>query len=173
MAYLEQTRHTENFLEVLVRDPERYLPIMTYLDNLTQQESELTWKERELIALEVSKSNGAQFCEAIHRGVLNSFDETHLNIREERIAPILDFVGKLSINSRNITTADIDSIRAKDWNDQTIEDIIGLTSAIIVYDILANGFGFKANLPKTVFEEMGKGTIDAGGFEAQFNGFIQ
>lgn len=173
MAHLEQTKHTENFLEILVRDPKRYLPIMKYLDNLTQQESELTWKERELIALEVSRANGAEFCEAIHKGVLNSFDKSHLQIRQERIEPILGFVRKLSINSKNISEDDINSIREKGWNDQTIEDIIGLTSAITVYDILANGFGFKATLPKTVFEEMGKGTIDAGGFEAQFKSFIQ
>lgn len=173
MAHLEQTRHTENFLEVLVRDPKRYLPIMRYLDNLTQQESELTWKERELIALEVSRANGAQFCEAIHKGVLNSFDKSHIQIRQERIEPILGFVRKLSVNSKDISEDDINSLRAKGWNDQTIEDVIGLTSAITVYDILANGFGFKASLPEPVFEKMGKGTIEAGGFEAQFNSFIQ
>jgi uncharacterized peroxidase-related enzyme len=173
MAYLEQTKNTENFLEVLVRDPKRYLPIMRYLDNLTQQESELTWKERELISLEVSKSNGAEFCAAIHKGVLNSFDESHLQVRQERIEPVLKFVRKLSTDSKNVSENDINGLRAKGWNDQTIEDVIGLTSAITVYDILANGFGFKATLPETVFEEMGKGTIDAGGFEAQFNSFIQ
>jgi hypothetical protein len=173
MAYLKQTRQTENFLEVLLRDSKRYLPIMRYLDNLTQQESELTWKEREFISIEISKANGAQFCEAIHKGLLNSFSDTHPQIRKERIEPILDFVRKLSVNSKNNSEDDINSIRAKNWNDQTIEDVIGLTSAITVYDILANGFGFKANLPESVFEEMGKGTIDAGGFEAQFNSFLQ
>lgn len=173
MAYLEQTKQTQNFLEVLVRDHKRYMPIMTYLDNLTQQESELTWEERELISLEISNANGAQFCAAIHNGLINAFDDADKNIRRDKMEPVLAFTRQLVTDSKSTTQEDIDSIRSEGWSDQTIEDIIGLVSAITVYDILANGFGFKAGLPDEVFEQMGKGTIEAGGFEAQFSSFIQ
>ncbi len=173
MAYLKQTEKTNNFLEVLVRDHRRYMPIMEYLDNLTQQESELSWQERERIALEVSKANGAEFCIGIHRGVLRAFESQEIGIGEDSMKPILAFVNKLVKASSHITKEDIEAVKKGGWSDQTVEDIIGLVSAITIYDILANGFGFKASLPKEVFEEMGKGTIEAGGFVAQFRSFIK
>lgn len=173
MAYLKQTEKTNNFLEVLVRDHRRYMPIMEYLDNLTQQESELTWQERELIALEVSRANGAEFCVGIHSGVLRAFEYHEIGIREDAMQPVLVFVNKLVKASRHITKEDVEAVKKGGWSDQTVEDIIGLVSAITIYDILANGFGFKASLPEEVFEEMGKGTIAAGGFVAQFQSFIE
>lgn len=173
MSYLTQTKNTQNFLEVLVRDHERYMPIIQFLDNLTQQSSELTWEERELISLEVSNLNGAKFCAAIHNGLLNSFENKDEKIRNHKMEPVLAFVRKLVTTSNEISQNDIDELRMSGWNDQTIEDIIGLASAITVYDMLANGFGFKDSLPESVFQDMGKGTIEAGGFVPQFKSFIE
>lgn len=173
MSYLKQTQDTDNFLAVLVKDHQRYMPIMKYLDNLTLQESELTWQERELISLEVSKANGAQFCMAIHQGLLNAADNSDQVVRSQRLEPALRLARLLAKSSSTVTQEDIDNVRNAGWSDQTIEDIIGLASAITVYDILANGFGFGADLSESTFEEMGRGTIQQGGFEAQFRSFIQ
>ncbi len=172
MAYLKQTANTNNFLEVLLRDHERYMPIMEYLDNLTQQESELSWEERERISLEVSKCNGAEFCVAIHAGMLKAFGSEPTNINMDKLEPALAFTRKLVKESNKVSQDDIDQLRRVGWSDQTIEDIVGLVSAITIYDVLANGFGFKASLPTEVFEEMGKNTIDSGGFVAQFKSFL-
>ncbi len=172
MPYLKQTQNTDNFLEVLVRDHKRYMPIMQFLDNLTLQDSELTWKERELISLETSKTNGAEFCVGIHNGLLKALDDRKDEIRHQKMDPILQFVRKLAKDSSTITREDIAGITAAGWNDQTVEDVIGLVGAITVYDVLANGFGFKSSLPEHVFEEMGKGTVKEGGFVAQFQSFI-
>ncbi|RDY60876.1 carboxymuconolactone decarboxylase family protein [Flagellimonas nanhaiensis] len=173
MSYLEQTKDTNNFLEVLVQDHKRYMPIMEFLDNLTQQKSELTWEEREMISLEVSKANGAEFCIGIHSGMLRAMGSADNKVAEEKIKPVLAFANKLAKNSNQVSPEDIKILRKAGWNDQTIEDIIGLVSAISIYDILSNGFGFKASLPQEVFEQMGQGTLEAGGFVAQFKSFIQ
>ena len=58
-------------MEVLLRDPRRYLPIVEFVDNVTQGLSELSWGECELIMGEVSKVNRAEFCEWIHIGIAN------------------------------------------------------------------------------------------------------
>ena len=172
MSYLKQTENTNNFLEVLVRDHKRYMPVMEFLDNVTFQDSELTVEEREQIAFEVSKTNKAQFCMAIHHGVLNALSPEQTKINQDKLEPILAFVRKLVNDSSSITKLDVKTVTDEGWSDQTVEDVIGIAASITTYDILANGFGFKNSLPDKVFDEMGKATLKQGGFVAQFESFI-
>lgn len=172
MPFLNQHKSTENFLEALLRDHQRYLPIIEFLDSVIQHASELSWADCEQIGLELGKQNGSAFCTGIRAGMIKALGTNADRAETDRLQPILAFAQKLNQNSSSITQADIQTIRDKGWNDQTVEDVAGLVAILKVYSILANGLGFKA-LPEAVFVEMGAGTVGMNGYTPVFRHFIE
>ena len=162
MSYLSYTKESDNFMEVLLRDPRRYLPIVEFIDNVTQGLSELSWGECELIMGEVSKVNRAEFCEWIHIGIAKALKADDSALERDKLKSVLAFALKLNRDASAITEDDVQAVRDAGWSDQTVEDVIGLVAIINVYNILDNGLGFKKGLPDTAFIEMGKATVAHG-----------
>lgn len=169
MPFLSYTKGFGNFMEVLLRDHRRYLPIVEFLDKVTQDLSELTWSECELIFTEISRANGAEFCAGIHAGVSKALNDSLP--RKDKLQAILVFARKLNMAANSITDSDVQTIRDAGWSEQTVEDVVGLVAIINVYTILDNGLGFGA-VPNKVFEEMGRATVQLKGYAPVFRSFI-
>ena len=169
MSYLSYAKNYGNFMELLLRDHKRYLPIVEFVDNVTQQLSELSWEECELIFIEISKINGSGFCTGIHIGVANALNKKD-KPATDKFNAILKLAQKFNNSAKNIDENDIQTVRDAGWSDQTIEDVAGLVAIINVYNILANGLGFKA-LPAAAFDEMGQATIQQG-YTSMFRHYI-
>lgn len=176
MPYLSHTMNMNNFLEALLRDHQRYLPIVEFLDTVIQNASELSWSECERIGLELGKQNRSAFCAGIRAGMIKALNETKGadvgTTGEDKLRPILAFAYKLNADSSTVTEADIQAIRDAGWNDQTVEDVAGLVAILKVYSILANGLGFNA-LPEAAFAEMGAATVQMNGYTPVFRSFIE
>ncbi len=171
MTYLSHTKDTENFLEVLLRNHERYLPIVQFLDNVILNMDELSWAEGELIGLELGKQNGSDFCAGIRGGMVAALDADDSALGGEKLKPVLAFARKLNRDASTVTEADVQAVRDAGWSDKTVEDVIGLVAILKVYSILANGLGFKA-LPESAFAEMGHATVQMRGYTPMFKSFI-
>jgi len=170
MSYLSYTKNLGNFMELLLRDHKRYMPIVEFVDNVTQNLSELTWEECELIFIDISKINGSGFCTGIHIGVANALTSTANPINDEKFNHLIKLARKFNNNAQSIEEKDIQLVRDAGWSEQTIEDVAGLVAIINVYNILANSLGFTA-LPAEAFDEMGKATIQQG-YKTMFNRYI-
>lgn len=184
MSYLAHTRDLKDLNEVILRDPVRYTPIVAFVDAVLRTSSELSWAERELIATALCADNGSTFCQGVRYGVAEALDTKKDVLRSisvdpghppvaEKLRSLFIFARKLNDRSRSITEEDVQKVRAAGWNDQTIEDVVGLVAAIAVFNTLANGLGFKADPNDPLFTEMGKATVTAGGYEALFNTYLQ
>ena len=172
MPFLKHHQSLGNFMDVFVRDPRRYMPIMEFLDQIVLHLEELSWSEAEIIATEVSKACHAEFCVGIHAGVTRALSSPENRSETERLEPILVFARKLSLDESSVTENDIESLRNVGWSDQTIEDVIGLVAAIKIYTILDNGFGF-GGVPEEAFTEMGRATVGYQGYVATFRSFTE
>ncbi|MDH3790278.1 MAG: hypothetical protein OEU56_13140 [Rhodospirillales bacterium] len=172
MPYLKQNRHMDNFLEALLRDHQRYLPIVEFLDAIIKDASELTWGECEQIGLELGKQNRSEFCAGIRSGMIEALGADQEEDRAEKLRPILAFARKLNEDSSSITEADIQPVRDAGWSDQTVEDVAGLVAILKVYSILANSLGFKA-LPEAAFAEIGTATVQMNGYTPVFRTFVK
>ena len=171
MSYLNYTKDYENFMQLLLRDHKRYLPIVSFVDNVTQQHSELTWQEREYIATDISRINGSGFCAGIHNSVANALRRASQNINNKRLEPIVELARKFNDKTHTVQETDLQAARDSGWSDQTIEDVAGLVAIINFYNSLAKSLGFKA-LPSKIFDEMGAGTIQMHGYEPMFHHYI-
>lgn len=172
MAFLTQTKEMDNFLEALLRDPKRYLPIIEMLDTIIQNAAELSWLDCEKIGLMLGEQNNSGFCTGIRSGMISALDGNSTAKSSKNLEPILVYAKKLNFDSSSITSSDTQSVRNAGWSDQTIEDVIGLVAVLKVYSLLANGMGFKA-LPKAAFAEMGSATVQMKGYTPVFNSFLE
>lgn len=171
MPYLFQHKDMENFLESLLRDHKRYLPIVEMLDTIIQNASELSWIDCERIGFELGRQNGSEFCAGIRSGMMNALDADKVTTGDDRFRSLLAFARKLNNDSSTINEVDIQAIRDAGWNDQTIEDVAGLVAILKVYSMLANGFGF-GELPESTFAELGAATVQMNGYTAVFQSYI-
>ena len=159
-------------MESLLRDHCRYLPIVEMLDSIIQNASQLSWTDCERIGFELGKQNGSGFCAGIRSGMIDALDgNADSSDENNRLGPILIFAKKLNHDSSSISQSDIGAVRDAGWNDQTVEDVIGLVAILKVYSMLANGFGF-GELPQSTFAELGATTVQMHGYTPVFQSYI-
>lgn len=149
MPYLKQIAHMNNFVEALLRDHTRYRPIVEFLDQIIHNTSQLSWADCEQIGLELGKQNRSAFCADIRSGMIKALADDKDRAEVCKLKPILTFARKLNEDSSSVNESDIEAVRNAGWNDQTVEDVVGLVACLKVYSIIANGLGFEA-LPDAV-----------------------
>ena len=171
MPYLKQHQHTENFMEILLHKHEKYRPIVAILDNIVRNAKQLNWLDFEEIAVKISNINCSGFCTDIHRGTRDALKQKNQLSLNKNIDALITFSLKLNASPKEITNHDIQTLRNRGWDDQSIEDIIAWVASVNLYNTMANGLGFSNNLPDEVFNAMGKGTIEQGSYLSIFDYF--
>lgn len=172
MAFLTYTEQFDNNLfMLLLRDNERYMPIIKFFDTMTRHLSELSWADAELIAAEISKVNQSDFCTGIRGGMSKALNADSDALLDNKLAAALTFALKVNHSSASITKDDTTAVTNMGWSEQTVEDIVGLVAIQKLYNTIANGLGFKA-LPEGAFAEIGQDTVSKGSYVVSFEHFI-
>lgn len=164
MSYLSQSKNFKGVAEVFLRDPDRYAPLLQFIEAVMVGNSDLTKADREMIASHVSKLNGCDFCLGAHKWTLAAMDVDLRRIEaaeagpeaeglDDRLRPILRFAGKLTRTPQEVTQSDIDALRAAGWSDQAIEDVINVVSLFNYVNRLVDAFGIKGN--EAYFKQIG------------------
>ncbi len=109
-------------------------------------------------------------CAGIRTGMVKALADKADRTASEKLAPVIVFARRLNDDSSTVTQSDIATVRSAGWNDQTIEDVVGLVASLKVYSILANGLGFEA-LSDATFAEMGAATVNMNGYTPLFSAF--
>ena len=165
MTYLSQAKDFQGVAEVFLRDPERYAPLLQFIENVMTRDSEFTVAEREMIATHVSKLNDCAFCLGAHSWTLAAMDIDLATVRaiedgahegevDDRLLPVLAFAGKLTRTPGAVGQGDIDGLRAAGWSDQAIEDAINVASLFNYMNRLVDAFGIEGN--EDYFRQIGR-----------------
>lgn len=156
MSYLSQSESFQGVADVFLRDPDRYGPLLQFIESVMVGASDLTKAEREMIAAHVSKLNGCDFCVGAHRWTLAAMDiDAHAidasiagpeaaNL-DDKLRAVLRFAGKLTQRPHEVGQSDIDALRAAGWSDQSIEDAINVVALFNYVNRLVDAFGFNGN----------------------------
>ena len=172
MSFLSYTQQMDdNLIAFLVSDHERYRPVVEFFDTMTRDLNELSWAEAELIAAEVSRTNGSRFCSGIRGGMMAALPGARSDPVEGKLQALLEFARKVNRASTSVTQDDIDKLLSEGWREKTVEDVVGLVAIQQLYNTLATGLGFN-NFPASGFEQIGRDTVDAGGYLASFRSFV-
>jgi uncharacterized peroxidase-related enzyme len=116
-------------------------------------ESHLSRKVKEMIATYISALNSCPYCLDSHASFLRTqggsdellqalsnanLEVPTLSLKERRM---LDFVGKVTIESHKISPDDIDLMKDVGWAQQEIAEAVHITALFACFNRVANAFG--------------------------------
>ena len=153
----EKTGLVPNVARVFALTPEHFMRWFKYYDFLMRNdESALTRKEREMIALAVSAQNSCEYCLASHAAYLRELSGdpvlpellTH-NYRRaelsERERALLNFAVTLTRDSAEMSPENLRPLRELGLDDETIFEAGQVAAMFNFTNRLANAFGWKPN----------------------------
>lgn len=143
--------------DVFRRFPHTAPPLLDYHDRLLRDPSPLTVGQRELIAAYVSGLNACTYCHGAHvlaassfgideglfEGLIADIDSSSV---EERMKPILAYVGKLTRSPSRMVAADAQAVYDAGWDEQSLFDAISVCALFNFMNRIVEGAGIKDNL---------------------------
>ena len=153
----EKLGHIPNVFNVFSLTPEHFMRWFKYYDFLLRnEESPLSRKEREMVALAVSAENRCEYCLASHSAylreitgdpafpdkVIHNFRRAPLNDRERAM---LEFAAKMTRNSAEMSPADLEPLRKLGFSDEAIFELAQVAAMFNFTNRLANALGWKPN----------------------------
>jgi uncharacterized peroxidase-related enzyme len=155
MSYLTSLPDNAVLLDVFRAQPETSRPLLDYHELVMRRPSPLSVADRELIAAYVSGVNRCGYCHGVHTAAAQAcgvpdgvvpaaVDDLDSAPVDERLRPILRYVGKLTRTPSEITQADADEVLAAGWNEQALHDAVLVCALFNFMNRLVEGLGISA-----------------------------
>lgn len=140
-------------------------------DQALRTDSQLTSRDKELIAAYVSGLNACQYCYGVHKETAKAFGVEEALIEalladlarapvSARLRPILEYARVLTLTPTRTTQALVDSIFAQGWTERDLHDAILTVCLFNFMNRLLEGHGVKG-MPG-LFVERGQALRDHG-----------
>lgn len=149
MPYMSYATKFQALSEPFLRTPKRYLPLLEFLSQVMDEESELSKAEREMVALYVSKLNDCGYCIGSHTSVLEALGVDSDTVAEAaagrsddpRMQAALTFARKLTQELHGVSQEDVDAVTATGLSEQAVEDLVNVVAVFAYLNRFANGIG--------------------------------
>lgn len=155
MSFFRSVRKAADVMAIFKRFPKSIKPILEYHDIVLREDnSAFSIGERELIAAYVSSLNGCEYCFTAHRryaeafGIDGSiFGDNSVNfdwtVLPEKLAPVFEYVRKLTLDPKSVNQADADAVFAEGWDDDALFDAISICALYSFMNRIVEGSGIK------------------------------
>lgn len=155
MTYLPSLPGNATLLDVFRAYPDTARPLLDYHQALLRGPSPLTVAERELIAAYVSGLNACGYCHGIHTAVAEAFGITEGTLTgllddldtaplDERLRPLLRYVGKLTRTPDRMTRADAQAVLDVGWDERALHDAVAVCALFNFMNRFVDGLGITA-----------------------------
>jgi uncharacterized peroxidase-related enzyme len=142
-------------LDVFRAYPDTSRPLLEYHELVMRGPSPFTVAERELIAAYVSGVNSCDYCHGVHTATAEAcgipsgavpaavvdLDQAPV---DERMRPVLRYVGKLTRTPAKVTAADAEAVRAAGWDDRALHDAVMVCALFNFMNRMVEGHGIRA-----------------------------
>jgi uncharacterized peroxidase-related enzyme len=155
MVYLRSLPDQAVLRDVFAAFPHTSRPLLDYHQTLLRGPSPLTVAERELIAAYVSGLNACGYCHGVHTATAQAFgvdeglvgallDDVDGAPVDERMKPVLAYVGKLTRTPSRMTPADAEAVYAAGWDERALHDAVSVCALFNFMNRLVDGLGIQA-----------------------------
>ncbi|MER3484415.1 MAG: alkylhydroperoxidase [Meiothermus sp.] len=164
--FREKTGFVPNVARNFALMPEHFMRWFKYYDFLMRNEekSQLSRREREMIAVVVSSANECEYCLASHSAYLReisgdpvlpevlaaNFRRAHLSPREHALC---EFAHKMTVNSAEMNPEDLQMLRSLGFSDEAIFEAAQVAAMFNFTNRLANAMGW---VPNEVYYAQGR-----------------
>lgn len=168
MAHIKVEEGVPGIRSLVMFRPETGKPLYELAQALLRGPSPLSKAERELIAAYTSQRNDCLFCMSSHAAAARCLygeereivDEVLLDMQHadlnDKMKALLNIAGKVQVNGREVTQADIDSARNEGADDREIHDTVLIAAAFSMFNRYVDGLASLTPTEPEVYEEMGK-----------------
>jgi uncharacterized peroxidase-related enzyme len=152
-------------MDVFRAYPETSRPLLGYHEVVMRGPSPFTPGERELIAAYVSGVNSCSYCHGVHTvtaeacgieaglapAAVADLDAAPV---DDKMRPVLSYVGKLTREPSSVTRADADAVLAAGWDEDALHSAIMVCALFNFMNRMVEGHGIRAGAD--YFETSGK-----------------
>jgi uncharacterized peroxidase-related enzyme len=155
VVYLPSLKDDAVLLQVFRAQPETARPLLDYHELIMRRPSPLTEAERELIAAYVSGVNACAYCHGVHTKTAEAFGVAPGVLEaaladldsapvEDKLRPLLRYVGKLTATPARMTDADAEAVFAAGWDEQALYDAVLVCALFNFMNRMVDGLGITA-----------------------------
>jgi uncharacterized peroxidase-related enzyme len=152
MSYLTSLPPDAALLQVFRTYPETAKPLIAFHDLVMRQPSPFTDAERELIAAYVSGLNACTYCHGVHSATAEAFgvepgllaaalSDVDTAPIDDKLRPVLRYVGKLTATPAKVTQADADEVFAAGWDDHALYSAVMVCALFNFMNRMVDGLG--------------------------------
>ncbi|MEU7787777.1 peroxidase-related enzyme [Amycolatopsis sp. NPDC049159] len=156
MSYLKSLPAETTLLQVFQANPEPARHLLAFHEVLLRGDSPFTPGERELIAAYVSGINECGYCHGIHTVTAEAFGvapgvliaalaDLDTAPVEDRMKPVLAYVGKLTRSPSRMTDADAEAVFAAGWDERALHDAVLVCALFNFMNRMVDGLGIHAD----------------------------
>jgi len=167
MAHIQVPEGIPGIRSLVMFRPESGQHLYALAQTLLRGDSPLSEAERELIAAFVSSLNDCAFCRDSHAAAARYLLKEKKSVvdfalAEYESAPIssklkalLNIAGKVQVNGKNVTEADVDAARQCGATDRDIHDTVLLAATFSMFNRYVDGLASFTPTDPAAYEEMG------------------
>ncbi|MCT2583730.1 carboxymuconolactone decarboxylase family protein [Actinophytocola gossypii] len=155
MSHLGSLPDDAVLMDVFRAYPDTSRPLLDYHELVMRGPSPFTVAERELIAAYVSGVNSCGYCHGVHTATAEACGipsgavpaavvDLDAAPVDERMRPVLRYVGKLTRTPAEVTRADADEVRAAGWDDRALHDAVMVCALFNFMNRMVEGHGIHA-----------------------------
>ena len=171
MSFLKSQGPIDSVKDILKLNTTAGIALIQYHSAVMRQPSELSEKDRELIAAYVSGLNACQYCYGVHSvtaetygidesllvELLNDIESASL---DTRMKPVLAYAKQLTQEPAKMTQTLVDNVLAAGWSDAALHDIVNVVCLFNFMNRLVEGHGIEGS--NDLFQVRGKALKESG-----------
>jgi uncharacterized peroxidase-related enzyme len=155
VPFLKSLPDDSVLLQVFQAFPDTTRPLLDYHELVMRGPSPFTEAQRELIAAYVSGVNACDYCHGVHTVTAEAFGVspgllaaalTDLDTApiEERLKPVLRYVGKLTATPAKMTEADANAVFDAGWDEPALYHAVLVCGLFNFMNRMVDGLGIRA-----------------------------
>ncbi|HEV7979561.1 peroxidase-related enzyme [Amycolatopsis sp.] len=171
MSYLKSLPADAALLQVFQAYPDTARSLLDFHEQVLRGPSSFTEGERELFAAYVSGINGCAYCHGVHTVTAEAFGLPEGVVAatladldtapiDDRLKPVLRYLGKLTRTPAQLTEADAEAVFAAGWDEKALHDAVLVCAMFNFMNRMVEGLGIRADAQYAV--ESGQRLHDGG-----------
>lgn len=150
---LKSVKSGDVISDIFMENKNRFMPLLSFAQNILRESSFLSSQDRESIAAFTSNLNKCKYCTGSHKVFALSIgsNEEELNkilsenYSDLKLAPILDYVKKLTLTPSELTAEDVNLVISAGYSEDELKDAIVVCAAFNMFNRIVEGHGVEEN----------------------------
>ena len=164
MAFLDSFSKDAKIFDVFASRPDVYEPFVRMVERVTRGDSPFTRGQRELMGAFVSSLNACSLCVDIHTRAAEA-ESVDPVADDEKLAPVLALLRKLTESPEKVVAADVDAVRAAGWDDDAVHDAVLIACIAGFMNRFVFGLGIEAD---DAYKEAAGLAVHDRGYQSRF-----